>query len=222
MAEYVEAVHALQNVVAHKKHLDDSFSASTSPLAQQICYGVIRQFYSLDYILSQLLKKPLPAKHLDLKLLLMSGIYSVRELKRPDYASVNATVETTVALNKQWAKGLVNGVLRQYQRQRQELDKQGTDSSIEARLEHPRWLIDMITETWPTRPELFTSNNTQAPLTLRVNLLKSTRDEYLGSLKALGLGATKGRLSNASITLTEAVPVMELPGFADGVVSIQD
>lgn len=114
MQTYSSSIRVLNGVVFEGKSLDSCFSNSDSALAKQVCYGVLRDYYRLRSIVAQLLKKPLPAKHNDIFLLLISGIYSVDALRRPAYTSVNAAVQCAATLNKSWAKGLVNGVLRNY------------------------------------------------------------------------------------------------------------
>ena len=114
MQEYLDTVRVLRDVFERDRHLDEY---EISPFSRQICYGVARHYYSLNHTLSHLLRKPLPAKHLDLNLLLLAGLYSVDHLNRPAHASVNAAVEATTGLKKPWAKGLVNGVLRRYLRE---------------------------------------------------------------------------------------------------------
>ena len=255
--EYPEVVRCLMGVLKHRKHLDDMFTeppangrreppvtsrrdppeGNITPLVRQICYGVIRQYYALDKALRQLLDKPLPPKHLDLELLLLAGIYSIIALNRPAYASVNAAVEAVLRLQKPWAKALVNGVLRQYIRDRDIRDKKipaatasGDDFSdmanmsqkTEAELNHPAWLITALTNAWPQHPEIFQCNNAQGPLTLRVNNRKTTRHAYEKLLQQAAICFQPGTLASTAITLSTAMPVDDLPGFKQGLVSVQD
>ena len=118
MQEYKDAIHYLE-AVAKGNPLE--FAKGASPICKQICFGVLRDYYRLVYFRDSLLKKKLPAKHLDLNLLLLCGIYSICHLNRPAHASVNAVVEVTVMLKKPWAKGLVNAVMRNFQRQQKTL-----------------------------------------------------------------------------------------------------
>ena len=89
MDEYLEAIHVLNGVIARSKRLDEF---EMKPLCQQICYGVCRNYYSLGYLVSNLVNKPLPAKHHDLYLLLLAGLYSIDNLHRPVHTNVNAAV----------------------------------------------------------------------------------------------------------------------------------
>jgi 16S rRNA (cytosine967-C5)-methyltransferase len=176
----------------------------------------------LEHITSSLLDKPLPAKHSDLKLLIFAGIYSIRALNRPDHASVNAVVNTTAALNKKWAKGLVNAILRSYIRKKSELDDTA-NANIEVQCNHPKWLATRIKNAWPDAANnIFKANNEQPPMMLRVNIAKTSRDEYLVLLSENDIDAAPGALVDSSILLRKPRPVDQLPGFSSGLVSVQD
>ena len=95
MQEYQSAVRVLSAVVIDGKSMDSQFNSGDSPLSKQISYGVIRDYYHLNALLEQLLKKPLTGKNINVHLLLLAGLYSVNNLNRPAHASVNATVNAT-------------------------------------------------------------------------------------------------------------------------------
>lgn len=222
MNEYVQSVRYLREFEQEHRHLDELMEEGTSPFVQQICYGVIRHWFSLSSLYQQLVDKPLPSKHTDIKLLIFCGLYSIQALNRPAHASVNAAVETSKKLRKKWASRLVNGVLRRYLRERESLDAAATDDKLEAQLNHPYWMIQRLKECWPDYPNLFEVNNSRAPMVLRVNLTAVTREEYLQQLLDTGLSAEPGLLCPSSILLAEPVKVTLLPGFQDGLVSVQD
>ncbi len=94
------------------------------PLVQELVYGVLRWWPRLQLILRHLLQKPLRSKEIDLEILLAVGLYQMIELSTPDYAAISESVAVAERLKKGWAKGLVNGVLRQWQRQRAVLEPQ--------------------------------------------------------------------------------------------------
>ena len=221
MNEYLAVTQTLSKLLNENKQLDECSTEHDSAFSQQICYGVLRDYYRLEYLVDSLLKKPLAEKHLDLHLLLMAGIYSIDHLNRPAHASVNAAVDSTIKLNKVWAKGLVNGVLRRYGREAESLN-QKVLASPEAALNHPSWLIEAIQRSWPDHPEIFANNNTQAPMTLRVNKLIKSRDDYLKLLDEHDISATSSTLSPEGVILESAIDVLSIPGFSEGQVSVQD
>ena len=221
MQEYLSSVRILLKV-AQGRSLDQAIGAKDSPLSRQISYGVLRNFYYLSGCLEQLLSKPLADKHQDIELLLMAGIYSIDHLNRPAHASVNFTVDAAVGLKKPWAKKLVNGVLRNYQRRVDNIRAALIDDE-EVQSNHPGWLHDMIKAAYPkNHKEIFRANQTEPPMTLRVNQLAQSREDYLLKLQSEGISATAGPLSTTSIYLEKPTQVDKLPGFAAGSVSVQD
>jgi len=221
MNEYVQCISVLKEMITRDRHLDDCLGSGNTPLAQQICYGVTRNWFYLEAVLDRLLKKPLPDKHLDLRLLLMAGIYSMDDLRRPAHASVNAAVESARLLNKDWAKGLINGVLRRYGRETDQIRK-STNRSEEAHYNHPGWLIDEIRSAVTRHEDVLAANQCQAPMTLRVNQRRCARDDYLRRLNDLEIAARPGQLSESAIILENAMHPGLLPGFDEGLLSVQD
>lgn len=221
MQEYASAVRTLLKVAAGRS-LDQAIGKKDSPLARQISYGVLREFYYLSACIEQLIDKPLPEKHQDIELLIMAGIYSIDHLKRPPHASVNFTVESTKAIKKAWAKKLVNGVLRNYQRRKDQLQK-ALEEDEEVQTNHPGWLNSLIKTAYPDKNNaIFSANQSEPPMTLRVNLRTGHRDAYLERLNDVEMSGVPGQFSESAIYLKQPVPALELPGFADGAVSVQD
>ncbi len=196
-------------------------SSPDRALVQELCYGVCRMYQRLEGMLQQLLPKPLKAKDADVHALLLLGLYQLFFTRIPDHAAISATVEAAADLKKVWAKGLLNGVLRNAQRRREELSEAGAANPAEV-YSHPLWLIDEVRRAWPDQwHEVLLANNQHPPFTLRVNRRQSDRGRYLSSLKGTAI-AREGEFAPDAITLAQALPVQDLPGFAAGAVSVQD
>jgi len=224
------AVYVLQQVFDRGRNLPDALETVHSripdqkgrALTQALSYGVLRHSFSLDAILLQLLKKPLKAKDSDLRYLLLLGLYQIIHMRVPDHAAVSETVKLTPALKKNWARAMVNGVLRNYLRQADALQAEIEKEDI-SRYEHPRWLLDRLRASWPDDwPTIAAANNQPAPMTLRVNQQQISREDYLQRLKTAGIPAELCHYSKAGLRLNEAVVVEQLPGFKKGLVSVQD
>jgi len=171
-------------------------------------------------LLDQLLDKPLKAKDLDVTLLMRLGLYQLRHANIAPHAAVNETVKVTKKLNKPWARGLVNAVLRNYQRREDELV---ANLSEAATVSHPDWLLQQLKTDWPAQwQEVVRHNNTQGPMTLRVNTHIKTVDDYLAQLTDQGMPAVKHPEALEALTLESPVNVDKLPGFHQGHVSVQD
>ncbi len=194
---------------------------SEYPLLQEICYGTCRWFFTLEAVLRQLLQRPLKNKDQDIKCLLVVGLYQLKELAVPDYAAINETVLCAKQLGKPWATGLVNAVLRNYVRNKTELEafvdaREGSGS-------FPVWLAEQIDQQWGVDAKsIYQHSNLRPPMTLRVNLGKCSRNDYLAKLSAAGLEAQAGQLSPSAIYLRAPCETRNLPGFQEGLVSVQD
>lgn len=196
--------------------------AQQRALLQELCYGTLRWYYRLDAMLGQLLARPLKQRDADIRCLLLAGIYQLDQLAIPSHAAVHETVQATRALNKHWAKGLVNAVLRSYLRHDGELEQViAGDEAV--KFAHPEWLIGRFGADWPEdRDALLIANNARPPFSLRVNRQRLTREEYLGILVEQSIEAVPLANTSHGIVLKRPRPVEDLPGFSQGVVSVQD
>ncbi|WP_417549291.1 16S rRNA (cytosine(967)-C(5))-methyltransferase RsmB [Methylophaga sp.] len=191
-------------------------------LFQQLCYGVIRWYPTLETLSEQLLSKPLKAKDGDILALLLIGIYQLRSLRIPDHAALSETVNACKLLNKQWATGLMNACLRNYQRQQDVLEKSLTEQVVSL-YAHPTWLIEKYQNDWPDDWQtILTANNQQPPMMLRVNCREFSQAEYLELLAKANIAAQAIENCPQGILLEQACDVFALPGFVDGAVSVQD
>ncbi|MDT4288510.1 16S rRNA (cytosine(967)-C(5))-methyltransferase RsmB [Methylomonas sp. MO1] len=187
---------------------------------QALCYGVIRHFYALDFMLGRLLSKPLKQKDSDIKALLLIGLYQLQYMRVKSHAAVSETVAATS--HKPWAKSLVNAILRQYLRDAESLQQACTGDS-QARYNHPNWIVDLLKQDWPEHYEKILHANDQAPpMALRVNLLQGSRAAYLDELTAQGIAAQPVDCCESAIRLDQALAVEQLPAFTQGRVSVQD
>lgn len=189
---------------------------------QALCFGTLRYYPALALIIAELLERPIKSRELEIQALLAAAIYQLWQLDTAPHAAINESVEACRTLNKPWAAKLVNAVLRNFVRRRDELLTGLTDTP-EFTTAHPAWLTGKIRKSWPEQwPQIIAANNQQAPLTLRANRRQQSRDDYLTALDEAGIGAAACRYSEDGITLAEPCDVTALPGFADGWVSVQD
>lgn len=191
-------------------------------LAQELCYGTLRWWPRLELLLGRLMDKPLKAKEHEVKSLLLIGLYQLTSLEIPPHAAVSETVAVTALLKKGWAKGLVNAVLRRFQRERAALEAE-LDGDEVAASAHPRWLLERLQEAWPEQwHRIVTANNQRPPMTLRNNRARQGRESYLQDLQKAGFNAKPSAHAPDALTLEQPVGVEQLPGFTEGRVSVQD
>jgi 16S rRNA (cytosine967-C5)-methyltransferase len=197
-------------------------AARDQSLLAALVFGTLRWHYRLEWQATRLLTRPLKRDQAALAALLRVGLLQLQELRVPEHAAVSATVDATTVLGLRSAGGLVNAVLRRFQRERAQLAQEQLQSD-EARFAHPRWLIDAIRTDYPNDWQpLLDANNALPPMWLRVNLLRTTRGAYLDKLAQAGLAAVPDADVGSAVRLEEPADVERLPGFAAGEVSVQD
>jgi 16S rRNA (cytosine967-C5)-methyltransferase len=191
-------------------------------LFKQLCFGTLRWYPQLQAIVNHLMSKPIKDKEREIQALLACGIYQLMYMRVADHAAINETVAATVKLKRLWAKGLVNAVLRNFQRQQQQITA-SLSTNTEFATAHPQWLVSRLHEAWHRQAEeILQANNLQAPMCLRVNALRCSRDDYLQLLVDADIGASPTQYSDCGVMLDSPQDVTKLPGFADGFVSVQD
>lgn len=191
---------------------------------QAVVFGVCRHYFSLKALLRSLLKKPDSCTDKLVESLLLVGLYQLKYMRTPSFAVVAETVNAAKNLKKTWATGLVNAVLRSYLRlEKESEDMHAIKGSMESLYDHPHWWIDRVKADWPEEFEMvLDKDQLHPPMTLRVNLRKVTREQYMENCQLKGLECVPCDFSPAGVRLLQPVPVIALPGFNLGWVSIQD
>jgi 16S rRNA (cytosine967-C5)-methyltransferase len=195
-----------------------ALSAQQRAAIQNSCFGTLRFLGRIDAVLQALLAKPLHDERL--RCLLRIALYQLEYTRAAPHAVVDHAVLTCEQLHLPAAKGLTNAVLRNFLRRRMPLlaQAQHTDPG---RYSHPQWWVDKLREQYPNQyAAILEANNLHPPLTLRVNRRRVAVDEYLARLESNGIAARS--LGDAAIQLANPMPVERIPGFAEGLVSVQD
>lgn len=219
----VLAAGVLQDVCANGR----SLKAVLSPAQQQlgdsrdralleaICLAALRQRGRYRRALNGWMPRPLGARDADLEALLLAGFAQLDALKLADHAAVSATVQAAHRMGRSHQAGMVNALLRRVQR-----EGIPPASPINA---FPHWLADAIATDWPRLSDsIFAASLEEPPLWLRVHVGKSAAADYLAQLQQAGVVAELAPELVNAIYLPAAVPVTGLPGFGEGVVSVQD
>jgi len=202
--------------------MNDGFEAVRSrnlrAAVQDLSFNALRGYGLVDVILDRLLERPLTDN--DLRGLLLAALTEL--LNRPQHAHtvVHQAVEAAVILGQPRAKGLVNAVLRNFQRRGEQLRAE-IEATETGRFHHPQWWIDRVRSAYPARwEEVLLAANVHPPMALRVNTRRASVADYLGELAAAGIDARA--LGGAGIMLNRPCRTEALPGFAEGRVSVQD
>ena len=211
--------HSLSMTLPQATH---NLEPSERALAQEISYGVLRHVYELEGLAKQLLKKPFKKKDGDLHALVLSGLYQLHYMRMPDHAALSETVNAATTLRREWAAGVINAVLRRFQRESEALTSAPKRTLVEKN-NHPDWIVQKLRQGWPEQwRSVLEANLQRPPMTLRVNLQQQTREAVLEQLASEGIEATPSAITPTAITLSKGVPVAMLPGFDQGALSVQD
>jgi 16S rRNA (cytosine967-C5)-methyltransferase len=223
------AAAVVARVLRERSDADDALAAAERDVAERdrallgaLVFGALRWHHRLEWQSARLLSKPLKQGQLKLGALLRIGLLQLQEMRIPEHAAVSATVDAAALLGQRDAAPLVNAVLRRFQRERGALDA-ALAGDDEARLSHPRWLLEQLARDWPDDwQRICAANNSPAPMWLRVNERRTTRADYLARLAAAGFPARPDVEVPTAIALEAPQPVEALPGFAAGDASVQD
>lgn len=183
-----------------------------------LSYGTLRFGYRLDCVLAQLLNKPLQDP--DLRWLLLVALYQLEHTRAAPYAIVDHAVRCATALGHPQAGGLVNAVLRNFMRKRADVLAAASQSEA-GRYAFPAWWIAHLRAQYPQHyAAILEACNTHPPLTLRVNCRRTTVGAFLAELARAEISARQ--VGEYAVRIEHPVPVDRLPGFAAGLVSVQD
>lgn len=210
---------SLAEVLQDVWRAESSLSKQQRGAVQDLSYGVLRFYGQLGAVLDLLLKKPLRDK--SLCHLLLVSLYQLQYSRVLPHTVVDQAVSASRCLVKgSGMQGVVNAVLRNFIRQQEKLLKQAAEKEI-GRYSHPQWWVDKLRRQYPENfAAILSANNKRPPMTLRVNLRKISVEAYCDLLAENGMQAEL--LWPGALRLSQPVSVESLPGFAMGLVTVQD
>jgi len=221
------ALKALSEILDEHKNLGDSVALAAiqdsrdAALARNLAYGVLRWLSALEWLAARLLAKPIKKREIDVQRLVLLGLQQLWHDHTASHAAVNETAECARSLGKTWAVGLVNAVLRRFQREREAL--LGAMQQAGKQFAHPDWLLDEIRRDWPDQwRDIIDENNRQAPLWMRINRQKADETSVRCLLKTSGFESAGHDLARDAISVSPAAAVSRIPGFEEGWLSVQD
>ena len=223
----LSAIETLAKVLDKGQNLSDADSAALltderdRSLARHLAYGVCRWLNSLEWLSSQLLRKPLKKRDKDIHRLILIGLFQLGHDSTAPYAAINETAECARVVGKAWAVAVINAVLRRFQRERQQwLDQLENQPE---RFAHPAWLLKKIQADWPDNwQDIVQANNQAAPLWLRVNRSRQEQNDLNSLLSNSGFTVAGHPSAPDAIKLSPPAPVSGIPGFSEGLISVQD
>jgi 16S rRNA (cytosine967-C5)-methyltransferase len=186
-----------------------------------IALGTLRWYLRLAPALEELLRRPSGIAP-PVRALLAVSAHQIEYSRNVPEQTVHAAVDAARILGSERATGLINAVLRRYLAEHAVLLAR-VDQELPGRTAHPAWLVERLCAAWGGASEaLLAANNAHPPLTLRVDLSRASAAGYVDRLRDAGIDAVRMQWCPSAVTLARPVPVERLPGFAEGMVSVQD
>ena len=218
-AEAIGRVSGGESLNAALTDMKHRASAQTlAAAAQDLCYNALRGYGLVDVALDRLLQKPLT--DVPVRGLLLAALAELAARPQSAHAVVHQAVEGAALLGKARVKGLVNAVMRNFQRRMPELISE-IEATESGRYRHPQWWIDALHAAYPLHWEkILLESNRHPPMILRVNRRRLAADTYVEKLERVGIAARS--LGQQAVLLEKPCRVERLPGFAAGEASVQD
>jgi 16S rRNA (cytosine967-C5)-methyltransferase len=186
-----------------------------------IALGTLRWYLRLKPAVEALLSRP---SHTDpgVHALLVTGAHQIEYSRNAPELTVHLAVDAARMLGLTGAAGLVNAVLRRLVAERAALFE-SLDSTLAGRTAHPPWLAERLGTAWPGRAEsILAANNEHPPMVLRVDLSRRSTADYRTMLADASIESEEIQWMPGAVSLNHPVAVGALPGFAQGLVSVQD
>ena len=199
----------------------NQLEARDAAFSRRLAYGVVRWYSALDWLAGELLDRPMKSRDSDVQRLVLMGIYQLWKEDTSSHAAVHATAECARSLGKPWAVGLINAVLRRFQREEESL--LAGLAKVDEQYAHPDWLLAEMKSDWPEQwQEIANANNTPAGLWVRCNPGRASVQQIRDRLEEAEFITSVHPDVPHALEIKPAASVDRLPGFADGWFSVQD
>lgn len=198
--------------------------AASHGAIQDIAYHAMRKLETTRFLTNKLTRHP-PKPEILQHLLACAFTLLVPDdglsLRYEPFTTVNQAVQAaSVMRGTAKAKGMINAVLRNFLREQDKLLQQAAQDDV-ARWNYPGWWIARVRKHYPDQwQSILSVGNSPPPLTLRVNHRRSTTNSYLALLQESGIPADI--IGPYAVRLAHPLPVHRIPGFTEGLVSVQD
>lgn len=187
-------------------------------VVQSLLYTTVRHRAKVELLLGKLVKKP-PQENT--KALLYIALALLLEGREKAFTVVNQAVDAAkMNAETAWSSGFINAVLRNFLRSRSQLTA-SFKTNLSAQFNAPGWWISKVRQAYPNQWRgILSTQNKQPPLTVRVNRSKISVSDFLLKLEQNGL--TGKQVGSWAVVIEPACPVNKIPGFFEGLCSIQD
>jgi 16S rRNA (cytosine967-C5)-methyltransferase len=225
----VERTDAYLDKLIEAELRSNEFNDVDKSLLNEIIHGVLRWQSKLDWVLNGFFHGNFSKAEVSVRNTLRTALYQILFLdKVPDHAAVNEAVEFMKRIRGEKASGLVNGVLRNIIRNKEGIHYPDVQNDaalyLSTMYSHPLWMV----KRWMNRfgfyetEKLLDSNNKKPGLSLRVNTLKTTFDEFTKMFDLQNIAYEKSHFLQTYVRATNLTNLSQSEIFRRGFFTVQD
>ncbi|PWW44279.1 MULTISPECIES: 16S rRNA (cytosine(967)-C(5))-methyltransferase RsmB [Paenibacillus] len=224
----VEQEGAYSNLELNRRLKEAELSPADAGLATELVYGTIARRNTLDYFLERYVAKGVFKLQPWVRSLLRISVYQMLYLDRiPEHAVVSEAVNLAKKLGHQGISGMVNGVLRNMIRNRDELripEHLSAAERISLEHSHPLWMVERWISHYgeETAEAICRANNEPPAVSVRVNTTMTTREKLMQEMESTGAIVEPSRLSPDGILVRSGGNMAHTSWYRDGLLSVQD
>ncbi|MCF6466430.1 16S rRNA (cytosine(967)-C(5))-methyltransferase RsmB [Clostridium sp. Cult2] len=210
------------------KHLKGEVDIKDQNLIREIVYGVIENLMYLDHVISKLSKIRITKIQPAIMEILRMGVYQMAFMdKIPDRAAINEAVNLSKRHGHKGVSGFVNGVLRNFSRNKEELmkvDEKDKLDYLSIKYSHPKWMVKRWVEEYGYEftENICKTNNLKPKLNIRANRLKTSREKLIRALSNYGFITSETKYAKDGIIVHNPTRITEIEEFKLGHFIIQD
>lgn len=214
--------------MAISKHIPVDMTTQDANFIRELVYGVLENKIYIDFIISKASKIKLNKIHPAIRDILRLGIYQLVIMEKvPESAAVNESVKIAKKYGHKGSIGYVNGVLRSISRDIEgfaKIDIKDKMKYLSIKYSHPEYMVKRFYKDfgYEFTEALLIANNSKPLLNIRVNTLKSNKDELRKLLIDKGYHVKDGRYANDCLIIENPSRITELNEFKNGLFTIQD
>lgn len=219
---------AYSNIEIRKKLNSSGLEKLDKALVTEIVNGTLRNMIYIDWVLSKFSNIKEEKISANIKNILRCGVYQIIFLdKIPDSAVCNESVELAKKYGNIGSSKFVNGLLRNIVRNKGTIgypDKGKLAEYLSVKYSHPVWLVEKWLKDFEDKftEELMKSNNDVPPLTIRINKLKTNKQEVIDDLEGHGVACSEGLYNEEAVSVRGTSSIESLEIFNKGFFSVQD
>lgn len=197
------------------------FDSRDTAFIKEIVYGTLRHRRVLMGTLKPMFDFKITERNRVVQALLITAMYQIVYMRVPAHAVVSATVSACGDIGRKSFTSTTNAILRRFLREGAKVIESDNDAVTYS---FPDWLVTRLQDGYDvvTVKKILEASNIKAPLFLRVENSKVSTEEFVEHLAKKEISSTTSKLCKSSVKLDAAANVYDIPGFSEGLCTVQD